>query len=221
MAALSPNGVALIKDVNGNHVIQRCLNLLPSPLNQFIYIAAGEHVVDISTHRHGCCVIQRCFDSASPTQKSDLVDKIIENAVILVQDAFGNYVVQYVLDMNIPEVNSRLAKIFIEQILLLAKQKFSSNVLEKCLQQNNEEVQMLMITEISKAKNIKEMLSDQYANYVVQRALMLAPRPVYVKMMKEIRPCMEELKRSAFGKKVYSKLVRKYPELVKEGAAWN
>jgi len=34
IAALNPNVVTLIKDLNGNHVIQKCLNRLSSEDNQ-------------------------------------------------------------------------------------------------------------------------------------------------------------------------------------------
>lgn len=37
--------------------------------SQFIYDAACGHCVEIATHRHGCCVLQRCIDFATPAQK--------------------------------------------------------------------------------------------------------------------------------------------------------
>ena len=64
-AALCPGVVALIKDLNGNHVVQRCLQRLSAEDAQFIYDAAGAHCVEIATHRHGCCVMQRCVDHAT------------------------------------------------------------------------------------------------------------------------------------------------------------
>lgn len=82
----------LIKDLNGNHVIQRCLNRLQpegnsliflkqmiyyfpkqkkKKDNQFIYdaVTKGTNCIQVATHRHGCCVLQRCIDHASKTQK--------------------------------------------------------------------------------------------------------------------------------------------------------
>ena len=163
--ALMPDILVLIKDINGNHVIQRCVNSLKFPLNQFIYDIAGDHIIEIATDRHGCCVLQRCINAATEKQREDLVDKIITKAVELVQDAYGNYVVQYVIDLNSSKINSRLAFIFMSSIQHLATQKFSSNVIEKCLQQNSEEIQQIMITEIGKEENILKMIGDQYANY--------------------------------------------------------
>ena len=211
--AFKGNEILLIKDTNGNHVIQRCLNSLGYPHNDFIYEVVCRNVFDLATHRHGCCVLQRCIDAAIPIQRNNLVDKIIECAVDLVQDAFGNYVVQYVIDLNTPDANSRLALLFIKSMHILATQKFSSNVIEKCLQQNSSQIQQMMIQEISQPGNIIRMINDQYANYVVQRALSLAEPPLLSKMLKEIKNKNDELKKTQFGKRIYAKLSKKYTEL--------
>jgi hypothetical protein len=63
--ALSMNVVSLIKDLNGNHVIQKCLNRLIPEDNQFIYNAIAAHCMEVATHRHGCCVLQRSIDHAA------------------------------------------------------------------------------------------------------------------------------------------------------------
>lgn len=57
--ALRTSVVTLIKDLNGNHVIQRCLHHLTSKDNQFIYDSVVRHCVSVATHKHGCCVLQR------------------------------------------------------------------------------------------------------------------------------------------------------------------
>ena len=217
-ATLQQHAQQLITDMNGNHVIQRFLSACSPVLNQFIYDAVCANIFPVATNRHGCCVLQRCIDSASEFQRESLVSCIVDNAVALVQDAYGNYAVQYVLDLNLPTVNARLGHIFTQQIVVLSEQKFSSNVIEKCLQQNKPEVQELMIREISKPRNVAEMIVDQYANYVVQRALTLAsPRLqkdlLAVSFTQGIKSNLDQLKRSQFGKRVYSKLIKKYAEL--------
>lgn len=212
---LAKDVVELIQDVNGNHVIQKCLNQWSPPYNQFIYNAAEVDIVNLSTHRHGCCVLQRSINAASFEQKEALVNTIVKNTVVLVQDAYGNYVVQYVLDLNDSAVNARLAYIFMDNMGLLSVQKFSSNVIEKCIQQNSEEMQVQMIDVIARRENLCAMIVDQYANYgnlytVVQRALKLATVEMQKNMLERLRPSLEELKRTQFGKKVYAKLASTY-----------
>ena len=125
--------VTLVKDLNGNHVIQRCLHHLSSRDNQFIYDAVCRHCVSVATHKHGCCVLQRCIDYATIGQKRQLIHEICNNALELVQDAYGNYVVQYVLDLNEPTSTAAIVTALCGHVSSLAVQKFSSNVIEKCI----------------------------------------------------------------------------------------
>jgi hypothetical protein len=85
ISALGPGVVSLIKDLNGNHVVQRCLQRLGADDSHFIYEAAGKHCIEIATHRHGCCVLQRCIDYASSQQRAELVGEIAKHALQLSQ----------------------------------------------------------------------------------------------------------------------------------------
>lgn len=124
--ALSVNVVALIKDLNGNHVIQKCLNKLVPEDNQFIYNAIASNLIEVATHRHGCCVLQRSIDHASPAQRVQLVTEIIFNSLYLVQDPFGNYVIQYILDLNDARFSEPLIRTFIGNVCSLSVQKYVS-----------------------------------------------------------------------------------------------
>lgn len=52
---------------------------------QFIYDACGEHCIDVATHRHGCCVVQRCLDFANAAQRAALVERICQHVLQLAQ----------------------------------------------------------------------------------------------------------------------------------------
>lgn len=92
--ALGPGVVSLIKDLNGNHVVQRCLQRLGPDDSQFVYDAAEKHCMEIATHRHGCCVLQRCIDFATPQQKQELVGEIAKHALQLSQVGSSRAAVQ-------------------------------------------------------------------------------------------------------------------------------
>jgi hypothetical protein len=104
--------------------------------------------VEVATHRHGCCVLQRCVDHASDHQRVQLVQEITYNALTLVQDPYGNYVsvllvlanvgmltsvqvVQYILDLNDNRFSDAVIRQFTGNVCALSVQKFSSNVIEK------------------------------------------------------------------------------------------
>ncbi|QRV73619.1 Pumilio-family RNA binding repeat [Ceratobasidium sp. AG-Ba] len=71
--ALSMRVVTLTKDLNGNHVVQKCLNRLIPEDNQLIFNAVAAHCVEVTTHFHGCSVLQRCIDHAPDSQRIQLV----------------------------------------------------------------------------------------------------------------------------------------------------
>jgi hypothetical protein len=94
--SLRADVVNLIEDLNGNHVIQKCLNHLRPDDAQFIFEAVGANAYKVGVHRHGCCVLQRCIDHASGPQKDKLITQVVDSAYDLSQDQYGNYVIQYI-----------------------------------------------------------------------------------------------------------------------------
>jgi Pumilio-family RNA binding repeat len=172
VSALRGDVVPLIQDLNGNHVIQKCLTQLRPEDAQFVYDAAGKHALIVGTHRHGCCVLQRCIDHATGIQKNKLIHDITVNSFTLVQDPFGNYVIQYILDLNYVEYTKPLCYCFQGSIVQLSKQKFSSNVIEKCIRVADPLSQTMMVEElVVDGAEMERMLRDPYANYVMQTAV--------------------------------------------------
>ncbi|KAF2826376.1 ARM repeat-containing protein [Ophiobolus disseminans] len=205
--ALSGQVVDLIQDLNGNHVIQKCLNHLKSSEAQFIFDAVGEHCVIVGTHRHGCCVLQRCIDHASGFQKTDLVRKITAHSFNLVQDPFGNYVVQYILDLNDPKFTTPMCEGFQGKIVELSKQKFSSNVIEKCIRCAEMSAKAMMIEELLvNVEDLEQLMRDSYGNYVVQTALEFAPSEMCLSLIDMMRPILPSIRQTPYGRRIQSKV---------------
>lgn len=205
--ALKDRVVELVQDLNGNHVIQKCLNKLGPENSQFIFDAVGRHCVIVGTHRHGCCVLQRCIDHAKGAQRAHLIAAITSNAFSLVQDPFGNYVVQYILDLDEPMFTKPLCLNFAGNIPALSKQKFSSNVIEKCLRTADLETKRTMIGEMLHSNEIEKMLRDSFANYVVQTAMDYADPDTKTRMIETIRPILPAIKQTPHGRRIASKIM--------------
>ena len=205
--ALRNQVVELIQDLNGNHVIQKCLNKLSSLDAQFIFDAVGLHCVDVGTHRHGCCVLQRCIDHASGDQKAWLIRQISNSAFVLVQDPFGNYVVQYILDLNEPVFTEPLVHMFKGKVGQLSRQKFSSNVIEKCLRCAQEDGRNMLIDEmLTTATELERLLRDSYANYVVQTAIDYATGAMKQRLIDAIRPILPSIRGTPYGRRIQAKI---------------
>ncbi|CBZ52857.1 hypothetical protein NCLIV_026460 [Neospora caninum Liverpool] len=220
LAALRPSIVLLAKDVNANHVVQKILSSFPAARCEFVFAQVKKHCVEISTERHGCCVMQRCIDAAPPRAKSEILQEIAANALELMQDAFGNYVVQYVLDLQIDGFNGAVTGALRGHIRELSMQKFSSNVVEKCLMLGTPEQRSLIVDELlADGEGLKDMLLDSYANYVIQRALTVSSPAAQQQLLLVIQPCLSQLRQTQPGSRVAHKLVKKFPSILAPASA--
>lgn len=204
-ASLRSGVVTLIKDLNGNHVIQRCLQHLSNNDNEFIFEAAAYNCVEIATHRHGCCVLQRCIDHSTGVSRQRLIHEIALNSLQLSQDSFGNYVVQYVLDLGLSWAREEVMDHLVENYARLSMQKFSSNVVEKCLQLSGEEGRVRIVQELIDSSHLLQLLQDPYANYVIQSALMVSKGALHTSVVEAIRPHIPSLRSSPYGKRILSR----------------
>lgn len=211
--------ITLAKDVYGMHVILRCLHRMPppgeddKPSNQFIFDEITKNIVGTATHKHGCCVVQWCIDYATPAQRKKLVNQIVNHSLELAQDAFGNYVVQQIMDPTHSNVLPKLVTHLSGSITRLAAQKFSSIVIEKCLEYTEPEQQMQIITELVNPEKLPHLLQDPYANYVIQKALSVTRQENFQEVVSIIRPHLQGLSNTPFGKRIKTQMVRRFPIL--------
>jgi hypothetical protein len=228
--SLKGSVVELIQDLNGNHVVQKCLHKMEPNDNQFIYDAVADNCVQVAKHKHGCCVMQRCIDHGTDDQRKQLIEEIRKNVNELVLDAFGNYVVQYVLDLNlVPELATNIILKLTGRLYYLSKQKFSSNVVEKCLEKGDSLCSIRIMRELLgqepnpeipdpicdpsiKGKiqqQLFDLLQDSFGNYVIQTCLSegayKAPRE-YIEMTYVLKPCLNQMRNAPYFKRIQTLL---------------
>jgi pumilio RNA-binding family len=92
---LDGNIMKCVRDQNGNHVIQKCIECIPQERIRFIISAFYGHVVELSTHPYGCRVIQRVLEHCNDENtQSTMMEEIMQSVVLLTLDQYGNYVIQ-------------------------------------------------------------------------------------------------------------------------------
>ncbi|CAK7339071.1 unnamed protein product [Dovyalis caffra] len=204
VSALKPGIVALIKNMNGNHVAQRCLQYLMPEYSKFLYEATTANCIELATDRHGCCVLQKCLSHSEGEQRSRLVSEITSNALILAQDPFGNYVVQFVFELLLPWATTDILDQLEGHYGDLSVQKYSSNVVEKCLKYAGEERRARIIRELINNAHLDQVMQDPFGNYVIQAALEQSKGAPHAALVEAIRPYVPTLRTSPYGKKVLS-----------------
>ena len=204
--SLSNDVERLVKDVHGNHVIQKVLQRFEHPDKEFIFNAVIGDCVAIATNKQGCCVLQRCLEFASPVQHKTLVDCILGCCLHIVQDPFGNYVIQYVLEANDSSINDSLGKTFLPHLVQLCMNKFSSNVMEKVLRGCTQPVRDMYVEVMKNPDIVGNLIQDDFGNYVLQTALTMCAPAQAESLVAVIRPMMPLIKNAPYAKKLEAKM---------------
>uniref|UniRef100_A0A3B5KXH3 Pumilio RNA binding family member 2 n=1 Tax=Xiphophorus couchianus TaxID=32473 RepID=A0A3B5KXH3_9TELE len=204
-----------VKDQNGNHVVQKCIECVQPQALQFIIDAFQGQVFVLSTHPYGCRVIQRILEHCTQEQTLPILEELHQHSEQLGQDQYGNYVIQHVLEHGRPEDKSKIVAEVRGKVLVLSQHKFASNVVEKCVIHSSRAERALLIDEVCCQKDgphsaLYTMMKDQYANYVVQRMIDMAEPAQRKIIMHKIRPHIATLRKYTYGKHILAKLEKYY-----------
>jgi pumilio RNA-binding family len=211
VAELDGHVMRCVRDQNGNHVIQKCIECIPQHAIQFIVSTFYGQVVMLSTHPYGCRVIQRVLEHCDdPTTQQIMMDEILQSVCLLAQDQYGNYVVQHVLEHGKPHERSAIIEKLIGQIVQMSQQKFASNVIEKCLAFGNPVERQILISEMlgstNESEHLEVMMKDQFANYVVQKVLETCDDQQREAILTRIKAHLNTLKKYTYGKHIVARV---------------
>ncbi|KZV61064.1 ARM repeat-containing protein [Peniophora sp. CONT] len=181
-----------VKDPNGNHVVQKLIERVPPERLSFIASFVG-NVYELASHPYGCRVLQRCLEHLGLDATRPLLDELQKYITDLMQDQFGNYVVQFLCENGEQTDRAIVVEKLRGHLLTMSKHKFASNVVEKVIVTSDSAGRELLIDEIMLTgeegqDSITLMMKDQYANYVLQRAMMHAEGQQQVDLCNRVRP---------------------------------
>ena len=200
-------------DKNGNHVYQKLLRIFPKENNKnnFLYEELIKISFEVSIIQQGATLLNTAFEYSNQEQKIKLCEAIVERIGDLIVDKYGNYTIQTVFKLFEEKINEKIYKYIDENLLKLSKEKFSSNVIDKCIIKDYDKSNKLIESIIHK-NVIKEIIIDQYGNYVVQKAMSVSDKDTCERIAKQIKPMLGELQKTNIGKKIYEKLMINYKD---------
>jgi len=228
------NVLRCVHDQNGNHVIQKCIEVISrvakeappeladylSSRIQFIIQAFHGRVKELSMHPYGCRVVQRILEYCTNAQKASLLEELRVCCNELVQDQYGNYVIQHVMQHGWDADRSILIKEVTSKLLEYSQHKFASNVVEKCLQYSNKKDRDEMIWGIinitfdmnqpvdihTGSCVLENMVRDPYANYVVQKVIDVSDEKQRGAIIRYVRENIVQLRKYTYGKHIIVRL---------------
>lgn len=163
----------LIKDQNGNHVIQKVIKRVPWIHIPFVIDTCVQNLQQLAVHRYGCRVVQRLLRHYDGPLLPVVLRELHSCAQTLITDEFGNYVTQHIIQAGAPEDRAKMMAIVRGNLVSYAKQKFASNVVEKCIIYGNEEQRRDIMLQLGRRDDFGEtpltfMIKDNYGNYVIR-----------------------------------------------------
>ncbi|KAL6634105.1 hypothetical protein ACP70R_026776 [Stipagrostis hirtigluma subsp. patula] len=201
--------LSLIEDMSGSQLILKCLEMFSAEQNQFITDAVLRFPHRVCRDRHGCHVMNRCIDTAGDERTRDsLVLAVCGDALALAEHGYGNYVVQHIIEF-VPGANDMLHQAFLGQYVILSRQKASSHVVQRCLQFFSREQVDEIVAELLQCHlygAFYELMSDPYANYVLQTAMERTQGQMQMRLLGAIGAYRNALRGDSIAKMVLQKL---------------
>lgn len=223
-----------VYDSNGNHVIQKCIEVVSRAAKevpneevaeflcsriQFIISSFQGQVRELSSHPYGCRVIQRILEHCASNQKAMVLEELRQCCHDLIQDCYGNYVIQYVMQHGWEPDRTALVQEVLAHLQEYSMHKFASNVVEKCLlfasKKDRDDIIWSVINVTFDLNNpvdsrgqcaLEAMVRDPYANYVVQKVIEVSDERQRAAIMRFVRENIAQLRRYTYGKHIILRL---------------
>ncbi|KAL7440643.1 hypothetical protein ACHAXM_008489 [Skeletonema potamos] len=227
--------IPFIFDPNGNHVIQRAIQIVStfaksagdkgdidasvSLMNhiKFIIDDVAANVEKLSKHRYGCRVVQRAIEYCPEEQKNEVLTEILACHRNLIEDQFGNYVIQQALSNGSEDIQNAIVETLTEgdSIFTFSKHKYASNVVEAMLtsatSHHKEAILNAMLKDFEGSSGIIQLAKDPIANYVVKRALDCSEGHQREELFAAITANRQQMSKSPYAKYVLAKLGERKP----------
>ncbi|KAJ3427202.1 mateRNAl protein pumilio [Anaeramoeba flamelloides] len=159
----------LIKNVFGNYVIQKYLEVgLPEHIEEIIKSIKGR-VYHLSRDIYSCRVVQKAFEVAKYEDKVDMVNEIYEKSILLVKDQNGNHVIQKCLQCLTDELRSKIVLNLVDHIVQLSFHGFGCRVIQQLLKYYRGEYFDNIVDKL--LRSVPNLIMNQSGNYVVQNLL--------------------------------------------------
>lgn len=164
----------IVRDQNGNHVVQKAIERIPGEHIQFIVDAHRGQMMKMSTHQYGCRVVQRMLEHCQPRVKRVILDELLQNIQPLILDSYGNYVVQHIIQNGEPQDRRFVVNFVLQQLIHFSKHKFASNIVEKSIDYADEDQRVEILRQLTRPDEMGStpvlgLMRDQFGNYVLRK----------------------------------------------------
>jgi hypothetical protein len=207
---------------NANHVLQKCIQVLPAQSGQFVVDEIMQRpggVQQIAKKQYGCRIIQRLLEHCHPQQVYAMVETLLADAVMLSMHQFGNFVILHLLEYCGNVVAYRVFDMILQNFRQLAAQADGrvGSVMEKALRHCPETRITLAQEIVSNLAVFVTLACSQYGHKAAKEAFQLLDESARCAASMELTssPHTNRLRVSRYGKPLL-----KEAEAVRYGVAY-
>ncbi|KAK1271563.1 hypothetical protein QJS04_geneDACA013024 [Acorus gramineus] len=127
------NTLSLSQDRVGNYMVQHILShRLPWATKRILNALEGHHV-ELSMHKCGSHVVEKCLKLCDPEESAHIVLELLHSPQFsqLLQDQFGNYIIQTALHVSQGNIYTSLVKAIKPHIPELQNHPYGNSILSK------------------------------------------------------------------------------------------
>lgn len=173
--AIKDNLAELVVHTYANHIIQRCLQVMPLWICKPLVETILANLSQFCRGRFSCYVVQRCFDLVSRESnelRMQVLDLIKADVLELCVHEFGNYACQYIF-LNCPSEDLvTLYPIFQNKATRIALDKYGSNCIDALLSRVDDiNLVRLLMKEMTEDRHMFSLLRNIYGVSVLIRAI--------------------------------------------------
>ncbi|KAH9261582.1 hypothetical protein BASA81_000238 [Batrachochytrium salamandrivorans] len=172
------------RNTHGTHVLQKTVSMLRRDGLPQSKILLGQmesqislDVIGLLLHPNSYRLVLNVLGDCDRTARPNLdvaLETILTNQDQLSRDQHGNFILQHLLE--VPNEGQRVLNFVLENLVELSKHKFASHLVEKCFAIGSNQVCAQFVEELlrpqrnGKQSQMLELMTDPYANFVVQKA---------------------------------------------------
>jgi len=182
--ALVQHWVELYESRNGNHVLQKVIEVTPSTDSEILPLLIEkilakkgptketEGPIAVARHQYGCRVLERLIEHCTEGSLEALVERYVASVDELCRHQYGNFVIQHLLEHGSDELRSQINKQLLKNIEVLSTHRTASHVVQMALQHSPVHEQISLATGIFGTElTLLDMAASRYGSYVVQELL--------------------------------------------------
>lgn len=204
--------VELVRDQNGNHVVQKALQTVDPQKMDFVCEAIRGRAKEVSLHTYGCRVVQRMMENLSEKQMQPILTELMDYTEELSKNEYGNYVIQHILEHGSDDLRAMIVRSVKGSVYDLCFDKYASNVIEKAISKSTPAQSNILIEEIltscssRRGEAFLKLLNNSYGNYVVQTMINVANDQMSEMLFRYIEPHKALLSKGVYGKHILQKM---------------